>query len=252
MGSTLKSDVDKNAHIIIKQFIENNHLEKTLEWIDKQFLYDEQSRDYGIPKYLRSSLAWHSRDVFAWLMLLAKRYNYQSDKELCFVKKILGLALTIHWFGVDKFKAVDSLIKRHNDLIDITISDLNVDVNHPTVRIPLCPAEIQVALQLNENTTENQLASWTDFWQGVVNVKVDGDKYPEKDSIDRANKYGHFIGKLRNEAELLVYAQRGYIEKVFEGFDPSNKLMWKGHNRPWDYDHILPSNNFDGRCRGCK
>ncbi len=27
----------------------------------------------------------------------------------------------------------------------------------------------------------------------------------------------------------------------FSDYDPSRVDIWKGHNRPWDYDHILPS-----------
>jgi len=178
-------------------------------------------------------------------MLLAKR-NQALDESI--VKKIIGIALTIHWFGVDKAKAVDILVKSHNDLANVSISDFNPDKDHPTVRIPLSIQELKEnGFQLGENSNENQLEKWTDFWKGVVNFDANGEKYHEDDSTKRAGKYGHFIEKLRNETELLVYAQRAYIEEVFEGYDPSNKLMWKGHNRPWDYDHILPSNNFDGR-----
>jgi len=244
---------DIKAHDLIKAFIEKDGLEKTLNWIDKQFLYNElMDRDYGLPAYLRSSLAWRSRDVFAWLMLLAKRYKYELIDDHFVVRKILGLALTIHWFDVDKSKAVDILVKHHNDFANVSISDLNADVSRPTVRVPLCPHEIKDAFQLEENSKENQFVKWTDFWQGVVNFDVNGDKYPEDVATDRVNKYGYFIGKLRNETELLVYAQRAYIEKVFEGFDPSNKLMWKGHNRPWDYYHILPSQNLNAQGKGTK
>lgn len=58
--------------------------------------------------------------------------------------------------------------------------------------------------------------------------------------------------KVRNEKELLIYAQRDYIENEFSDFDPSNKLMWKGFNRPWDYDHILPSSKMNGTGKGEK
>ena len=240
---------DKNARKLIKEFFEDGSLANTLKWIDEQFLYANQIRDWGIPKYLRSSLAWHSREVFAWLMLLAKRYNYEPTQ---LPQKILGLALTIHWFDADKSKAVDILIKHHHDLDTFTIKELNADNDRPTVRIPLHPDEVSSALQIGEHSTENQLIKWKDFWQGVVNITVDGNNYSENDSTGRAYKYGYFIAKLRNERELLVYAQRAYIETVFEGFDPSNKLMWKGHNRPWDYDHMLPSESLNATGKGMK
>ena len=61
---------------------------------------------------------------------------------------------------------------------------------------------------------------------------------------------GLFVEKLKSERELLVFGQADYISTKFKDFDPSNRLMWKGHNRPWDYDHILPSNELSARGRG--
>lgn len=55
--------------------------------------------------------------------------------------------------------------------------------------------------------------------------------------------------RLRNNRELLVYVQRSYFATKFRDFDPSNRLMWKGHDRPWDYDHILPSNKLNATGR---
>ena len=163
-------------------------------------------------------------------------------------KKIIGFALTIHWFGVDKGKAVDELIKiGHDKLLNISIKDFNVG----NVLIPLCPQVIDDAFQLNKDSQPVQLEKWTSFWEGVVNQ----DAYGEKCLVTEAESKrvtGLFIEKLRSQKELLVYAQRGEIAEKFKDFDPSNKLMWKGHNRPWDYDHILPSNDLDGRRCGSK
>jgi hypothetical protein len=224
-----------------------NDFTKTLDWINSNFLYDEKTRPYGLPAYLRSSIAWSSQEVFAWLMLLAKQSNYKSiDDRL--TKKIIGFALTIHWFGVDKGKAVDELIKiGHDKLLHISIKDFNVG----NVLIPLSPKETDDAFQLNEDSKPEQLKNWTSFWEGVVNKNDQG----EKCSVTEAESKrvtGLFIEKLRSQKELLVYAQRGDIAEKFKNFDPSNKLMWKGHNRPWDYDHILPSNDLDGRRCGSK
>ena len=244
-----KTIEDQKARQLIKAFFEEGGLSNTLKWIDDQFLYTNQIRDYGIPKYLRSSLAWHSREVFGWLMLLANRYEF-NDIEDKLIKKIIGLALTIHWFDVHKVKAVDILIKHHHDFETFTIGDFNVANERPTVHIPLQPEKIDLVLQIGGHSRENQLSTWKNFWEGVVNIKVDGTRYAETEAKERADQFGYFIGKLQNERELLVYAQRAYIETVFEGFDPSNKLMWKGHNRPWDYDHILPSETLNGQGKG--
>lgn len=245
--NSIKDTNDINA---IKNYFEiekANDLTKTLNWIDENFLYEEKIRPYGLPAYLRSSIAWSSREVFAWMMLLAKQNNYQSIDE-CVTKKVIGFVLTVHWFGVEKGKAVDELIKiGHDKLLNISTKDFNVG----NVIIPLSPQETDDAFQLNKDSKPEQLMNWTSFWEGVVNKDADGGKCSDKEAESK-RVTGLFIEKLRSQKELLVYAQRSYIAEKFKDFDPSNKLMWKGHNRPWDYDHILPSNDLDGRRCGSK
>ena len=238
---------DKN---LIEPFFKNGEFEKSLKWIDDNFRYSD-SRNFGLPAYLRSSVAWSSLDVFAWLMLLAKRNNYENITDEKLTKKIIGIALTIHWFGVDKEGAVNALPKCLSDLSSMAISELKDSENRKTfIHTPLNLTDIDDALQLNENSTKNQLENWSSFWQGVVVRDEQGVVFQEEVRAKREREYGLFIEKLRSERELLVYAQRGYIEHNFGDFDPSNKLMWKGHNRPWDYDHILPSNSIGGTGNG--
>ena len=100
------------------------------------------------------------------------------------------------------------------------------------------------------NTLLKNTNSWS-FWNLVVVYKYDATEVVKKrepvDQEKRKIDYGFFIEKLIHNNELLVYKQRHYIEDKFKDFDPSNKVMWKGHNRPWDYDHILPSNKLNAQ-----
>jgi hypothetical protein len=48
--------------------------------------------------------------------------------------------------------------------------------------------------------------------------------------LDRIYRYKHFV----------LYAQRKYIQEWYEWFDPTQPDQVAEHNRPWDYDHILP------------
>ncbi len=232
-------------------------LQKSLEWIDNNLLYNKGNRDYGLPKYLRSSIAWHSRDVFAWLMLLAKEtFKFGDIKDEKQAKKIIGLALTIHWFGDDKSGAVNFILSEVStvDKIDnFEISTLKDKSGKKTfIHIPLSPKDMNAALQLNEESIKKQFENWKSFWQGVVVHKQNGERFLDEEANERKNKYGLFMEKVRSEKELLIYAQRAYIESKFSDFDPSNKLMWTGFNRPWDYDHILPSDKMNGTGKGKK
>lgn len=46
-------------------------------------------------------------------------------------------------------------------------------------------------------------------------------------------------GNLKTK-EMLLFAQRTFINTNFKMYDPARQDMWDSHNRPWDYDHIIP------------
>lgn len=226
---------------------------RSLRWIDEHFLFKD-NRQYGIPAYLRSALAWNSPDVFAWLMLQADRYGYDPIDDQT-VKSILGLALSVHWFGEHKNHAINRLVEltRDKKLQDICLSDIKDPHEHRTLLWPvLTPEKLGEAIRMDETNPDRGtlpdalLRDWTDsIWQGVVKLR-------EKDQSggEAYISIGMSVERVRRQFDLLVYAQRIYMEKIFQGFDPSDQSMWKGHNRPWDYDHILASNLLNATGKG--
>lgn len=248
-GVWKKEDIDDaNKAITIKEYFQDK-LKLALQWIDDHFLFHEKNRPYGLPAYLRSSLAWNSRDVFAWLMVVAKRHDYKPITNEQLLKKIIGLALSIHWFGSDKTKAVERLLlEKDLGSENVKLSNLKNDISESLIFSPIDKAELEEILSLNQDSNEKSLSVWKSFWNAIVEVNDHNE--PRKDRDDRSKKYGQFMERLRNNRELLVYVQRSYFATEFGDFDPSNRLMWKGHNRPWDYDHILPLKKLDATGRG--
>jgi len=242
-GQKDAKEVDRRDRIE-KFVLQSGELGKALRWIDEHLLYDVNTRTYGLPAFLRSSLAWNSREVFTWLIALAKQVNYQSLNDNL-TRKIIGLTLAIHWFGVDKGKAIDYLLKQDVRSDPIRLSDIK---DKQAFVLPLLDiAEFRDAIPLHDKSGEASLKAWTSMWDCVVAFDEHGVKRSEQDTLSRKEKYFQFLDHLHRNRELLVYVQRSYFDAKFRDFDPSNKLMWKGHNRPWDYDHILPSNKLDGR-----
>ena len=226
-------------------------LAKSLKWIDDHLLYNPDRRSYGIPAYIRSSLAWNSRDVFAWLMVIAKHNNYTAIDDNKIVKTIIGIALAVHWFGLDKYRATGHLPVK--DFTLMSLENIKDDKGNLLVHTPLAVRSLEdEAIRLDSNSSENQIEGWKNFWEGIVSRNDKGVKCSEDESTSRGKKYGVFTELLRKNRELLLYAQRNYIYLTFNNFDPSDRLMWKGHNRPWDYDHILPSNTLNATGRGEK
>lgn len=240
--------VNKAHEIGNAREVENRpDIARALNWIDSNLLYKLGARDYGIPKYLRSSMAWSSREVFSWLMLIAKRQDYCDIKDESLAKRILGLALSVHWFGRDKKKAVDLLVQ-NVELSRISLSDMKDQQGNQLVTRPLELKIMEEAVPITLESNAEYLKGWTSFWQGIVNIDPNG-HLAEDERERRKDRYWPFFDKLGGNREMLVYVQRAYFDAEFRDFDPSNKLIWKGHNRPWDYDHILPSNNLNAQGR---
>jgi hypothetical protein len=49
------------------------------------------------------------------------------------------------------------------------------------------------------------------------------------------------------EKELLLYAQRHRLVEWFSDFDPTLLDQLDDFDRPWDYDHIMPSHYVSGK-----
>lgn len=246
----VRKEEDSKAYEVITEYF-RGELRKSLQWIDTHLLYDSENRSYGLPAYLRSSLAWNSRNVFAWLMVVAKRYDYKPVTNEQLLKKIIGLALSIHWLGSDKTKAVEKLLlEKDLGSENVKLSNLKNDKGDSLIFSPIDKVELEEILSLSKDSTKKSLSDWKSFWHAIVEADDQNQPRKEKDKEDRSKKYGQFMERLRNNRELLVYIQRSYFASKFGDFDPSNRLMWKGHNRPWDYDHILPSNKLNATGRG--
>lgn len=58
---------------------------------------------------------------------------------------------------------------------------------------------------------------------------------PAKHFFNRTFWYGTAEAK-----QMLLYAERQYLNTHFRNYDPARQDMWAEENRPWDFDHIVP------------
>jgi hypothetical protein len=49
-----------------------------------------------------------------------------------------------------------------------------------------------------------------------------------------------FVERLKSLRRLLVFSQRAFMGAQFADFDTVDVGAWEDHNRPWDYDHVMP------------
>ena len=177
----------------------------------------------GTPAYLRTSIARKSPDVFLLLMYLAS--EDLDGKMRISPTEAKGLAFLLHWLARDQQKAAGTIFKYIRDGGDSTslrqgISE-SIGMNY---LLPVySPEEMSSFFQISPGPRWNP-------WTGK-------DYAPWFDFYLRVSWWGNFQAQ-----EMLLFAQRAFINAWFPRFDPAREDLWEDYNRPWDYDHIIPQN----------
>jgi len=223
-------------------------LARVVGQVDKWLLWDCKTDKIGLPPVLRTNLAQTAPDVYLLLMVLARRaldeHKGAGEKLATLRLPVLGLATALHWFGDDRPQAVKKLYTHFTSgplgpeafaNVLQNVRDLDND-RHGLVQI-LSPTELRELLTMPDVQT---LATWS-WWQSLI---VEPAKGVEAIRSERELTIWPFIERLRWSKELLIYAQREWMAKRFGKFDPARPEALEDHNRPWDYDHILPQNSF--------
>lgn len=227
---------------IIKGYLKKQFPE-AIKWIEDHLLYKDKS--FGLPPYLRSSIAWRSQEVFLWWIMLAAEFDYSeiSEKD---AKRILAISLIIHWFSDSKDRVCRQLWhlqftpEAQEPWQEWTFEDLNIEdrlfqLTKPKELEEKLEEKINAAFEAMGNSNTN----FHNLWQLLT--------YQNDEDL----RFANFASKLWHMQEFLVYIQRKQLCDMSE-YDPSNKTLWETHNRPWDYDHMLPSAALNAQGRGLR
>lgn len=222
----------------------NQSLEKDIKLVDKWLLNEGSSSDWGIPKVLKTRIAISSPDIYCLLLILANKFPNLNENQY---NRIVGIILFIHWFVDDKKRAALSL---YQYIIDAT-SDSIIEKLSKSLKTDkylkdyfrrlLSPDLVKDIISFDEKTCKD--------W----NWNLCKEAYLESNSseIDIVDEYDRNVSPvllvLRDDRDFLLYAQRKFINTQFKDYDPARKDLWKDINRPWDFDHILPSVYVKGK-----
>ncbi len=233
-------------------------IKKAIIQLDNWFLYKKDICNWGLPPVLRSRLADQAPEVFLFLLRLS---HYAAENQISpdedVLKKLLGLATALHWFGIDRKRAVEKLWERDpknwldgTAFIEGSLLEELRSMDNPnggkiaTIASILSPQELKDYIDVN-TIKPDEIEQWN-WWETLVKGKA---KSPETDE-QRWERYKHIIGVLNSHnyngtnSLLLMYAQRAQMENYFYTYDPSRVGYWEVYNVPWDFDHILPKNAF--------
>lgn len=171
----------------------------------------------GVPKPLRASIS-NNPDLIMLLLYIKYKGFFFDDNlyELC------GMILYAHWFCFDTPRFINICF---NNLKDKKAYKHFVKTS------------ISQSIARNIATP---LLSPNEF-KHLIRITIDEN---DKWSTMPKNHWPWLWDKVRENREMLLFFQRGYIDKTFGKYDPKDTKRWIGHNCPWDYDHIVPQNWF--------
>lgn len=250
-----KTEQDKERkELIRRQFIgsQPTTLRCNIDLLDNWLLWREDHQS-GLPPVLRTRIARERPSIYLLLMHAAKRalqtFGTDARKETLAVSPyIIGLATALDWFGHDHERAVQRLYSKWSHpswtpsrealkgcLTDCMALD---DTGRFGVAKILSPAEIKSTGLIPKTSEMEEFRSWN--WYKVWD-ELNSQEGNKRDQL------WLLLDRLRNSKELLLYAQRNFLVKAFSDYDPAREDLWSKHNRPWDFDHILPSKYYHGK-----
>ena len=211
-----------------KERIENLYvnLDEIMARVDKWLDVYNKNNDRGqnaMPAYIRTSIARNSPEVFLLLMFLAAE-ELEGKMEIL-PSDARGLALLLHWFGIDRKRAAEEIFKHIKKGWNLdSVREGLAECLEKNYLLPMfSPQEMRQFFTIQDSP------NW-DPWSAQ-------DHAPWHDFFSRISWWGY--GEAR---EMLLFAQRAFINEKFSLYDPAREDMWENHNRPWDYDHIIPQN----------
>jgi len=196
--------------------------------VESWLVYHSNSTDdFGLPPIVRSQIVQRSPLTYLLLLLLAKvcPANHDSSEIR---KGVLALATSLHWFtGDQEPKAIERILKRlptdgsrfDREFFAGIWEDFS-DIDG--LILPPIPERLREELP---KIAVEDVDNWS--WE----------KFPVPPGLN-ATVWNR---------EFLLYSQRAYLESEFQGFDAAEIKVGDDHNRPWDYDHLLPQCHFYNR-----
>lgn len=211
----------------------DSDLHQNLRLIDEWLLYD-RSDGIGLPPALRATIAINSPTVFLLLLHLAQRVRTECNaKRAAFRRPILGLATTLQWFGLDTETVVDEIITSLPAGLSLaTFTGILKPFVPEKIKI-MSPTTLTSVIPLAD-PQDASLYDWA-FWPRISRDMTD----EQKEAFNASERSSWW--RVIHSRELLLYAQRAYLAERFAGYDPSCVDLYRGENRPWDYDHLLPN-----------
>jgi hypothetical protein len=212
-------------------------LSRDMATVDNWLSYDKSSKDHGLLPVLSGNLTHSHPDLFCLLLGWAARVR-EGQEELSSetIQCLPGLCTLVMWFGSDHGKVVTTLFQGCHE--EVTVASIRSALAEAWENRSLQP--LQTPADYLSKMVEHHSGGegWT--WEAWFGDLQGEEREGEVLAWER-------LWQLAWNRDLLLYAQRHYIARRFSSYDPAQKDLWEGLNRPWDFDHICAHKYFHGK-----
>ena len=210
----------------IRDFARDDSIKKLVNYKYEQFKsYLKKINDWlGIdetidstPIILRSRIINNSPDLFFLLVFLASNSINLPQKEI-----VRAFVFFIHFFVNNKLHKqitegyIQNCYSSNPDSFESIFYMQIASLMYKDIFIPNYKSNLRLdenTIQSSENWSETTFSSL--FTQQIFDL-------------------------IKFNREILLFAQRRFLNKNFDKFLSTSGKIWEDHNVPWDYDHIVP------------
>lgn len=224
----LSLETDKTKCIT---FFYENELEQVLNQID-EWLGVNQEGELRTPAILRTVIAHKSTQLYLLLMYWAKISIEHPECVDLSSEQVRAIAFTIRWFHNNEDAIILAMMKR---------TSKEQKINMPIIQQVL--SRSMHDCHLLHIYTPDELSKFFEIGNSPQWTPYNQNSGPWKEFFERISAgYGYDLVQ-----EMLLYAERGYINTHFSNYDPARLDMWESYNRPWDFDHIIAQNRINNK-----
>jgi len=199
-----------------------------LEYVKDILEYDESENNYGLPYLITSKISYVAPEVMFMLlfriMISGDKFEFNSELH----RRMIGMITLFIWLGKGEKQ------RDHAKLL----SNIWPSVKKLEMELFWSASTVQRA-KLNEALTPFPSFDRKHDRKSLVQLRR---LEPQSNSsiakkFDDATNYGKFIDKMFYNRDLVLYAQRRFLAKIFK----EHHYDLEDTNVPFDWDHISPS-----------
>ena len=178
-------------------------------------------------------------------------YSLDNNLKLKIVSKLICFA----WFGFDNLPRLWSENISNRNFWNEPLNNLMGWDGSDGIHFLLPPDLLRKYYEQEEVINMfiiNNEHKWGLFLEGVGKDIISFYKSVKKEEFDmpKSNEFfWKFIGKIQYNKQIILFAQRDYINSTFKDFNQLDEI--EDTNVPWDWDHIYP-NSWVYNMKNCK